>query len=115
MADATIPLEPIYKGATRPPSIFGVPLVPFLLVAGAGFLGGTYLLVFASAIWTAAVGGLALCTLLWMRGLTSKDDQRLRQALLSVKLSIACPNRSFWCCRAYSPLAYRGCRDAWRH
>jgi type IV secretory pathway VirB3-like protein len=114
METDAIAVEAIYKGATRPPTIFGVPLVPFLLVAGVGFLAGMYLLVYASVAWTAVVAGGALSVMLWMRGLTRRDDQRLRQALLAARLAIACPNRHFWRCRSYSPFALRGSRDAWR-
>jgi len=106
--------EAIYKGATRPPTIFGVPLVPFLLVGASGFLSGMYLLIYGSIAWTGVVGGVVLPLFLWMRLLTGKDDQRLRQMLLAARLALACPNRRFWTCRSYSPLVYRGNRDAWR-
>lgn len=113
-SDEIIVAEPIYKGATRPPTFFGVPLVPFLLVAGSGFLAGMYLLVYVSVAWTGAVAAIALAALVWMRTLTRRDDQRLRQALLAARLATACPNRRFWRCRSYSPLAYRGGRHARR-
>jgi type IV secretion system protein VirB3 len=114
MVDDQIVAEPIYKGATRPPMIFGVPLIPCLLVMGSGFLSGMYLMVYASIAWTAAVAGLVLSLTLWMRGLTRRDDQRLRQALLAARLAIGCPNRNFWRCRSYAPIVLRGARDAWR-
>jgi len=106
--------EAIYKGATRPPTVFGVPLVPFLLVAASGFLLAMYLMVYASGAWAGIVAGLVLPLYFWMRLVTKKDDQRLRQVLLSAKLALICPNRRFWMCRSYSPLVYRGGRDAWR-
>jgi len=109
-----VPAEAIYKGATRPPLIFGVPLVPFLLMAGSHFLVGVYLMVYASAAWTVAVAAVAVPLFLWMRLATKKDDQRLRQLLLATKLALLCPNRHFWKCRSYSPFVYRGGRDAWR-
>jgi type IV secretion system protein VirB3 len=115
MAFDSMVAEPIYKGATRPPTIFGVPLLAFLLLAGCSFLAGMYLLVYVSALGTAAVAAVALALLAWMRGITRKDDQRLAQALIAAKLALQCPNRRFWRCRSYSPLAYRGARDAWRH
>jgi type IV secretion system protein VirB3 len=109
-----IAVEPIYKGATRPPTIFGVPLVPFLLVAASGFLAGIYLLVYTSGAWAGVVAGFVLPLILWMRLITKKDDQRLRQVMLAAKLSLGCPNRHFWTCRSYSPVVYQGGRDAWR-
>lgn len=114
MLEDRIAAEPIYKGATRPPTIFGVPLMPFLVVAGSGFLGGMYLMVYASIAWASVVAALVFPLFLWMRMVTKKDDQRLRQFLLAAKLALACPNRHFWRCRSYSCIVYRGSRDAWR-
>jgi len=114
MVEDRIAAEPIYKGATRPPTIFGVPLAPFLLVAGGAFLVGMYLMVYASIAWAGIAAAVALPLLAWMRMITKRDDQRLRQAQLAAKLALACPNRRFWQCRSYSPLLYRGGRDAWR-
>jgi len=112
--DERIAVEPIYKGATRPPTIFGVPLIAFLVVAGIGFLAGMYLLVYASGAWAGLIAGLVLPLFLWMRLVTKKDDQRLRQVMLAAKLAVGCANRHFWTCRSYSALVYRGGRDAWR-
>jgi len=109
-----IAVEPIYKGATRPPTIFGVPLVPFLLVAASGFLAGMYLLVYSNGAWAGVVTGFVLPLFFWMRLITKKDDQRLRQVMLAVKLALGCPNRHFWMCRSYSAFVYRGGRNAWR-
>ncbi|SPE27246.1 Type IV secretory pathway VirB3 family protein [Burkholderiales bacterium] len=114
MLEDRVAAEPIYKGATRPPTIFGVPLMPLLLVAGGGFLAGMYLLVYATIAWAALVAGAVFPLLLWMRMVTKRDDQRLGQILLTIRLALACPNRHFWQCRSYSSLVYRGSRDAWR-
>jgi type IV secretion system protein VirB3 len=112
--DAPIEAEPIYKGATRPSMVFGVPLLPFLLVAGGGFLLGLYLMVYLSLAAMAAAAAVVLSLMLWMRSVTKKDDQRLRQALIGARLAIGCPNRRFWRCRSYAPMNYRGGCDAWR-
>jgi len=114
MDETVIGTEAIYKGATRPPMVFGVPLVPFLCVAGFGFLSGMYLMVYLSLVWSAVAAGITVYALLWMRTLTRRDDQRLRQALLAARLAIGCPNRRFWRCRSYSAMALRSGHDAWR-
>jgi len=114
MSEPIVPAEPIYKGATRPPMIFGVPLIAFLVVAGGDFLAGMYLMVYVSVAWLLAVFAFGMVIILWMRALTRKDDQRLRQALLAARLAIGCPNREFWACRSYSPFVLRGAGDAWR-
>jgi type IV secretion system protein VirB3 len=108
-----VPREAIYKGATRPAMKFGIPLVPLVILFGAGMLvtiwGG--LLV---SWWVAAgvVGGI-LPTLVWMRLVTGKDDQRFRQLFVATKLRLRDRNRSFWKTRSYGPSLYRGARDAW--
>jgi type IV secretory pathway VirB3-like protein len=94
--------------------VLGVPLVPFLLVAGGGFLAGMYLLVLVSAVGMAVSGVVIVLVLFWMRGLTRRDDQRLRQVFLVLRLMVVCRNRAFWRCRSYSPFVIRGVRDGWQ-
>ena len=105
--------EAIYKGATRPAMKLGVPLVPLVVLFGTAMLlilwGGTFL------SWWLALGVVValLPTLLWMRFVTSKDDQRFRQAFIALKLRLHDRNRRFWHARSYAPTIYRGVRDAW--
>ena len=51
--------------------------------------------------------------LLWMRFVTFKDDQRLQQLFIAMRLRLHDRNRRFWLGRSYSPTLYRGARDAW--
>ena len=105
--------EAIYKGATRPAMKMGIPLVPLVVLFGGGMLliiwGGTLL------SWWVAVAVLAsfVPALLWMRWVTAKDDQRLRQIFVALKLRLHDRNRPLWQARSYSPTLYRGARDAW--
>jgi type IV secretion system protein VirB3 len=105
--------EAIYKGATRPAMMMGVPLVPLVVLFGTGAL---------VAMWAGALFSwwLALAVvpvigppLLWMRLVTAKDDQRFRQAFLAWKLRLRDRNRRFWHARSYAPTVYRGATDAW--
>ena len=80
--------EAIYKGATRPAMKLGIPLVPLVVLMGTGMLlimwGG--LLV---SWWIALAVLIALLpSLLWMRWVTHKDDQRLRQMFVSTRLRL---------------------------
>lgn len=106
--------EAIYKGATRPAMKLGIPLVPLVLLFGSGMLlvmwGGTLL------SWWFAVGVVlaVLTAMLWMRFVTTQDDQRLRQMFLAMKLRLSHRNHGFWHVRSYAPTIYRGTRDAWR-
>jgi type IV secretion system protein VirB3 len=109
-----IPEEPIYKGATRPPTFLGVPLAAFIGVAGGGFLLGIYALVLASIVWASAVIVPSVAILAWCRAVSRKDDQRLGQMAVAANLALRCRNRRLWGARSYSPVALRGARDGRR-
>ena len=105
--------EAIYKGATRPAMKLGIPLVPLVTLFGLGMLlilwGGTLL-----SWWVA--GGVLLSigpVLMWMRWVTKRDDQRLRQMFVATKLRFRHRNTRLWRARSYTPTLYRGARDGW--
>jgi type IV secretion system protein VirB3 len=105
--------EAIYKGATRPPMKFGVPLVPLVVLVGSGML----LMLWGGILVS---GWIALSVLIsfvpalaWMRFVTRRDDQRFRQIFVGIKLQLRDRNRRFWQARSYAPSIYRGGRDAW--
>lgn len=105
--------EPIYKGATRPAMKLGIPLVPLVILFGAGML----LIMWGGILvsWWVALAVLVgvVPALGWMRYVTSKDDQRFRQMFVAAKLRMHDRNRPFWKARSYAPSLYRGARDAW--
>jgi type IV secretion system protein VirB3 len=105
--------EAIYKGATRPAMKLGIPLVPLVILFGAGMLlvmwGGILVSWWvALAVLVAVVPALG-----WMRYITSRDDQRFRQMFVAAKLRLHDRNRRVWHARSYAPNVYRGGRDAW--
>lgn len=106
--------EAIYKGATRPAMKMGIPLVPLVVLFGSGMLlilwGGTLVSWWLALAVLVAFGP----ALLWMRWVTSKDDQRFRQIFVALKLRLHDRNRRLWQARSYAPTLYRGARDAWR-
>ena len=108
-----VPQETIYKGATRPAMKFGIPLVPLVVLFGAGMLlivwGGVLLSWWIAVVVLAA----ALPALAWMRFVTRKDDQRFRQIFVAGKLRLHDRNRYFWQARSYAPTLYLGAHDAW--
>ena len=105
--------ESIYKGATRPAMKFGIPLVPLVATFGIGMLvtmwGGALL------TWWIGAGALAtaLPVLVWMRLVTSQDDQRLKQMFIGMQLRVCDRNLDLWRARSYSPTVFRGASDAW--
>jgi type IV secretion system protein VirB3 len=108
-----MPTEAIYKGATRPAMLLGVPLVPLVLLAGIGMLGVLWGGILVSG-WLALAVVLALLpVLLWMRFVTAQDDQRFRLWFVAFKLRLHDRNHRFWRARSYAPTLYRGARDGW--
>ena len=56
------------------------------------------------SIWIAPAMAAVLVPLYaWMRYVTYRDDQRLLQMILRMKLLVANPNRRLWKARSYSP------------
>jgi type IV secretion system protein VirB3 len=105
--------EVIYKGATRPAMKLGIPLVPLVVLFGIGMLlimwGGILL-----SGWVAVGVVLSFVpALLWMRWVTTRDDQRFRQIFVALKLRLHDHNRRFWRARSYTPTLYQGASDAW--
>lgn len=105
--------EAIYKGATRPAMKLGIPLVPLVVLFGTGMLAVMWCGVLASWWMSLGVAIAVAPTLLWMRVVTAKDDQRFRQMFVALKLRMHDRNGRLWCARSYSPTVYRGARDAW--
>jgi type IV secretion system protein VirB3 len=56
----------------------------------------------------------AIMTLIWMRIVTKKDDQRLRQVFMRLQLTLPQANRGFWKARSYAPTHLRGTTDGYR-
>ena len=108
-----VPLEAIYKSATRPAMKFGIPLVPLVVLFGAGML----LIVWGGLLvsWWIAAGVVAAIVpaLAWMRFVTRQDDQRFRQMFVAAKLRIRDRNQRLWHARSYAPTLYRRTSDAW--
>jgi len=105
--------EAIYKGATRPAMKLGIPLVPLVVLFGVGML----LIVWGGILvsWWIALGVVIALgpALLWMRFVTSRDDQRFRQMFVALTLRVNDRNHRFWHARSYAPTVYRGASNAW--
>lgn len=105
--------ETIYKGATRPAMKLGVPLVPLVILCGGSLLAMTWGGMLLSGWMVPAVLAATGPALAWMRFVTAKDDQRLRQMFVALKLRRHDRNRRLWQARSYAPTLYRGARNAW--
>jgi type IV secretion system protein VirB3 len=105
--------EAIYKGATRPAMVMGVPLLPFLLVFCGSVLLGAWCGVLLTKWVPITLAAVGPATLLWLRLISARDDQRLHQVLLKTKLRSRLRNMRLWKSRSYGPLVLRGARDAY--
>jgi type IV secretion system protein VirB3 len=95
--------DPVFKGATRPAMIWGVPLVAFLMVGGGMLIPAIWALL-ASPPLGVAILFLMIPVFVVMRVITRHDDQRLAQYLLRVRMVLRQGNRRFWGGHAYVPV-----------
>lgn len=89
--------HPVYLGLTRPAVLFGVPLVPLLLMG---------LFCFFLSVWTAPYLGLVGIPLWFlMARMSKKDDFVFRQTALFLKAALpASRNKKIWAdCPSFSP------------
>ena len=108
-------IETVFKGATRPPMKFGVPLVPLVVLLLPGFICGMWLATMVDWRFAPVIFGSLAVAYVWMRIVTSRDDQRLTQMVLNFKLAARNPNRVLRSgSRSYAPVAYRGGPSVWR-
>jgi type IV secretion system protein VirB3 len=108
-------IETVFKGATRPPMKFGVPLMPLVALLLPGFIVGMWLSTMVSWRFAPVIFGSLTVAYVWMRFVTSRDDQRLTQMVLHFKLVLRNPNRVLRNgARSYAPVSYRGGRNVWR-
>jgi len=105
--------EEIFKGATRPALVFGVPLVPAVLVGGLGILLTTYAFVLArSLVIAGALFIVVAAAWIWMYLVTRRDDQRLMQQLLRLRMRQSPAGLRVWGGRlSYASHALRNMTD----
>ena len=114
--------EAIYKGATRPPMKWGVPLVALVGLFMPAIVALFWAMFLANRRFGGSVGtsimviGIAVLVTLfmWMRQVTARDDQRLNQTIKAWKLRLANRNRALFGFRSYGAYRAVGARDGWR-
>src|ERR1700751_4398542 len=95
--------DPVFKGCTRPAMLWGVPLVPFLMVGGGMLIPAIWALL-ASPPLGVAILFLMIPVFVVMRVVARHDDQRLAQYALRVRMALRQGNRRFWGVHAYVPV-----------
>ncbi|HKU00301.1 MAG TPA: VirB3 family type IV secretion system protein [Paraburkholderia sp.] len=95
--------DPVFKGCTRPAMLWGVPLVPLLVVGGSILIPAIWVLL-ASPPMGVGIVLLLVPVFATMRALTRHDDQRLAQYALHVRMALSQRNRRFWGAHTYVPV-----------
>lgn len=80
--------DPVFRGSTRPPMFFGVPLIPFLVTTGGFLVVGMWLLYLLSGYASLIVAVIYVPLFLSMREITRRDDQRLRQMMMRARMRV---------------------------
>lgn len=91
--------DPLFKGCTRPPMLFGVPLTPLVVVT---------VVHAALAIWFTLLFLIGLpVAIVIMRLIVRSDEQQFRLLGLRLQCRLRNGNRQFWGGGAsYSPLSF---------
>ena len=102
-------IDPLFKGCTRPAMLFGVPMIPMIVVCLAIFLPGMWLLILVGPLGLVLIFGVLPVCIWWMREVTKKDDYRLDQLIMRTALRSRQANRALWGkgVVAYSPIQAR--------
>ncbi|HDR9173007.1 TPA: VirB3 family type IV secretion system protein [Burkholderia vietnamiensis] len=95
--------DPVFKGCTRPAMLWGVPLVPILMVGGGMLIPAIWSLLVSPPLGVAILF-LMIPVFVAMRMITRHDDQRLAQHARRVRMALRQGNRRFWGVHAYVPV-----------
>lgn len=101
----------IFKGATRPPMMLGVPIVPFIMVVGTDFIMAMWAMLLGGLFSAFAILTLGIVTILVLRYISSQDDQRLQQYLLRFRDVGFRRNTGYWSSHSMSPIDFTRRKD----
>jgi type IV secretion system protein VirB3 len=96
----------IFKGATRPATMAGVPVVPFILVVGLHIMVGMWSVILIGFFVATGVALSCVICVLAMRHISSQDDQRLLQYMLLIRGFPAKRNLPHWGAKSLGATRY---------
>ncbi|WP_151745292.1 type IV secretion system protein VirB3 [Acinetobacter calcoaceticus] len=100
--------DPIFRGCTRPAMMFGVPMLPFLLLTGAVILLAGWSFYLFSPYFCLFLIAVYLPVYFWLRQITKKDDQRLKQVMMRWRMRFRqIGNHRHWGAISYSPIKFK--------
>ena len=99
--------DPIFKGCTRPAMLGGVPTVPLILVCGLTLLCAVWSFYLVSGYVSLFIVFVTVPVIVAMREMTKKDDQRLRQVMMRMRMRLRHQaSRRTWGAISYGPLSF---------
>lgn len=99
-------MDPIFKGATRPAMVLGIPLLPFIVCSMSGLVFSIWALLLIGGIFCTLVLIATFSLLIYMRFICKLDDQKLHQILLQLQSKKNKHNFNYWACKSSSPIHY---------
>lgn len=99
MAQEDVQAFPLFKGATRVPTVAGVPMIPLIFM----FVGVAIIAMLISMWWW----GLVVPAWFVMAQITRHDDKAFRIWGLWFETKFRDRNKKFWGASTYSPAKYR--------
>lgn len=96
----------IFKGATRPAMMAGVPIVPFILTVGIHIILAMWAMMFINLFVSFVILMTCVLCVFGLRYISSQDDQRLNQYLLRMKSVAGRRNADHWGAHSISPTDY---------
>lgn len=98
--------DTIFKGATRPAMMAGVPIIPFILVVGLDFILAMWSMLLFGLFPSFVILTVGLVLILLLRYISSQDDQRLNQYLLRFRDIGFRKNAHHWAAHSMSPIDF---------
>jgi type IV secretion system protein VirB3 len=101
----------IFKGATRPAMMLGVPIIPFILVAGVVLVLAMWSMLLVGIFTSFVFLSIGAVVILILRYVSSQDDQRLNQYLLRFRDIGFRKNTPHWNAHSMSPIDFTKRQD----
>lgn len=99
-------MDPIFKGATRPAMVLGIPLLPLIICSMSGFVLSIWALLLIGGIFCILILATTFSLLVYMRFICKLDDQKLHQIILQLQSKKTKHNCNYWACKSSSPIHY---------
>ncbi|NVE00156.1 type IV secretion system protein VirB3 [Massilia sp. BJB1822] len=97
----------VFKGATRPAMMLGVPIIPLIIVVGLHLMVAVWAMVLVNIFVSFVIVAACVLNVFFLRHISSNDEQRLNQYLLRMKSIPGRRNKAYWGAHSVSPCDYR--------